>query len=399
MGSPAHNPGTWSTGEPALDAGGLTSCIVRPWSIQLRDANWASGHAGICLMADVLTASGGQLVAESGPTLTAQFDRPERAVNAARRLQRALYAFAESPDAAGFAASIVIHKPEDQVRTRPALAVDELLWPDFAAPGQILVSGSAHEILQFVPGLQFRPVPLEDGSSSPVYQELLWIDPGALDAWRALVVAASQVVRPTDQARRSDVGVAEVEALAEDSPVETLEDQYGDEFEASISSSDSPGKQKRLLIAGGMMLLALVAVLGLVLHMKSKISDRANVPQEPKIPIAVQPTARGQESANPSTSSEKQRALTEKAKPEPAELPTPANPHRATREAETGVAGYEGFTVKQVPQLVRKAEKDAGAGNYDSAKREYEIVLKLQPGNTAAKEGLRKLSLKISERR
>jgi hypothetical protein len=62
------------------------------------------------------------------------------------------------------------------------------------------------------------------------------------------------------------------------------------------------------------------------------------------------------------------------------------------------VAEYEGFTVKQVPQLIRRADADAGAGNYDAAKHEYEIVLHMQPNNTAAKEGLQKLSLKVSER-
>jgi hypothetical protein len=49
-------------------------------------------------------------------------------------------------------------------------------------------------------------------------------------------------------------------------------------------------------------------------------------------------------------------------------------------------------------QLVRRAGEDA-EGNYDAAKREYEIVLKLQSGNTPAKGSLRKLGLKVVERR
>ena len=34
-----------------------------------------------------------------------------------------------------------------------------------------------------------------------------------------------------------------------------------------------------------------------------------------------------------------------------------------------------------------------------NAKREYEIVLKLQPGNAEAQEGLRKLGMKIAGQR
>lgn len=402
MGRPANNPEAWSTGDPVLDAGGLTSCTVRPWLIELRDVNWASGHAGIRLMADVLTASGGQLVAEPGTTLTAQFDRPERTINAARRLQRALHAFTECPATAGFAASVVIHKPEDQVRHGPALAVDDLLRSALAAPGQILVSGSAHEILQFIPGLQFRPVPLRESGSSSVCQELLWIDPGVLDAWRARVVAASQVVQALEKEREADVGVPEVETAAEDSPVETPGDQYDGLSEPSVSGFDSPGKQnKRFWIAGAMVLLVLVATVGLVQHLKSKPKPKTGGERkEPKVQVVVQPPAPREEPAIPSTPSEKQQEGTKKTESGSAERPAPAKPHRAPRETEpVGIAEYAGFTVNQVPQLVRRADSDAGAGNYEAAKREYEIVLKLQPGNPAAKEGLRKLGLKISERR
>jgi multidrug efflux pump subunit AcrB len=77
----------------------------------------------------------------------------------------------------------------------------------------------------------------------------------------------------------------------------------------------------------------------------------------------------------------------------------PPNGRKATHETESSVAGYEGFTNKQIPQLLHRAEGDAGAGKYDDAKREYEIVLKLQPGNSTAQEGLRKLGMKIGGRR
>jgi hypothetical protein len=363
---------------------------------QLQELNWDSDHGGICLMADLLTASGGQLVFESGTTLTVQFDGPEKAVNAARRLQRALHAFADGSDTAGFAASIVIHKPEDKVRQRPALSVNDMLGSDFAAPGQILLSASAHEVLQFTPGMQFRFVTPDNDSFGSPYQELLWIDSGVLEDWQARVVAASQVTSPPDHAKESDLTVPEVEASAEGSPVQNSEDQNVLEFDAHTSGSDTPGRRTGLWVAACLAILALVGTIGFVLHMKSNKTTKAGMPQKPK--IAVQLTAHDQESQNPSHASEGQQAV-EEPKPEPPKPPAPAaKPHRA-RETDIGLEEYEGFTVKQVPQLIRKAEDDAGAGDYDAAKREYGIVLKLQPNNTAAKEGLYKLSLKVSEHR
>jgi hypothetical protein len=57
---------------------------------------------------------------------------------------------------------------------------------------------------------------------------------------------------------------------------------------------------------------------------------------------------------------------------------------------------HDDIAYRPHAQLVRRAGEDA-EGNYDAAKREYEIVLKLQSGNTPAKGSLRKLGLKISE--
>ena len=60
---------------------------------------------------------------------------------------------------------------------------------------------------------------------------------------------------------------------------------------------------------------------------------------------------------------------------------------------------YQGMSEKDIPLLLRKAEKDAGAGNYDDARREFDIVLHLDPGNAEAKQGMRKLELSEREAR
>ena len=64
-----------------------------------------------------------------------------------------------------------------------------------------------------------------------------------------------------------------------------------------------------------------------------------------------------------------------------------------------GMTEYEGFTSREIPQLLRRADADAGAGNYDQARRAYEIVLKLDPGNATAKQGLHRVDLREQEAR
>jgi hypothetical protein len=397
MGSPGQNPDCSSTVESALETSGLTSCSIRLWAIDRKDLRWSSGHAAVCLMADLLTAGGGQLVQETPGGLMAQFDRSERALTAARRLQRALYTFTEGRETNAFGASIVIYRPEDQVRPHLGLAVPDLLWSDFAAPGQILISGSAHEILQVIPGLQFHAVSL-DSNSSPAYHELLWIDPEVLAAWRERVMTAARLVPVLHQNQELEASPAEVGAGPTISPATALANPDGSQFGSSIP--DGPGKERRW-VAGGAILALLVITLGVVLYMRSGKTNATAAQQELKGKATVQqPPASVNGPATPGGAPQGEGAgAAEGAKPESGEVPVQAKPHKPTREAQTAVAEYDGFTPKQIPQLVRKAEEDAGAGNYEAARREYEIVLKLQPGNISAKEGLQKLSLKINERR
>ena len=63
------------------------------------------------------------------------------------------------------------------------------------------------------------------------------------------------------------------------------------------------------------------------------------------------------------------------------------------------VAEYAGMSEKDIPVLLRMAEKDAGAGSYDDARRKFAIVLHLDPGNAEAKQGMKKLDLSEREAR
>jgi Flp pilus assembly protein TadD len=51
------------------------------------------------------------------------------------------------------------------------------------------------------------------------------------------------------------------------------------------------------------------------------------------------------------------------------------------------------MTQKDIPQLLHWARADAGNGNYAKAAQEYRAILQLQPNNSDAREGLRKIQV------
>ena len=52
-----------------------------------------------------------------------------------------------------------------------------------------------------------------------------------------------------------------------------------------------------------------------------------------------------------------------------------------------------GVSLKDIPVLLRMAQQDAGAGNYAKARTEYRKILGLQPNNQDARDGLHKLDI------
>jgi uncharacterized membrane-anchored protein len=83
---------------------------------------------------------------------------------------------------------------------------------------------------------------------------------------------------------------------------------------------------------------------------------------------------------------------------EPANSARNASPP-ARRESPKKTAEYDGLTEKDIPRLIRMAQSDAGAGNYDDARREFNAVLHLDPNNQEARLGLRKVDMSEKEAR
>jgi serine/threonine protein kinase len=76
-----------------------------------------------------------------------------------------------------------------------------------------------------------------------------------------------------------------------------------------------------------------------------------------------------------------------------------AAPKRARPSLPPAPAVVEGFTRKDIPDLLRKADAAAGSGDYKSALYEYDIVIRLDRANARAHEGVRRAREAEKERR
>jgi hypothetical protein len=160
----------------------------------------------------------------------------------------------------------------------------------------------------------------------------------------------------------------------------------------------------------GVVALVLVAALIAILFRPTQVTRRPPPPQQdqavgPVSPENQPPVPPAPETRTSETKTQKSESAAEKPaakgavtvpRPQPPAKPSAGNRVKNTTEGVEEPEIYHesgGFTLKDLPQLLKMAQIDAGAGNYAKAKREYQKVLSLQPNNQDAKDGLHKLDL------
>ena len=414
---------------------------------------WSSESVCVYMIADLVAASLGRIANESPNVLAAHFDTCGQALVAARRIQATILEFLSGSPGEAVGAAILIYQPTGAEAGLNAESLRAVLAR--ARAGQILFAESLAQYWRDVPGIEFRAVPAMSGSGAEQMRlaELLWSTPEQGARLQRLVLeeppapapapepeapsmgATMMVNVPSLSPRRDehsgpvappstrDFAFSESSESSPQAPVPEARQRTGSirvEPESTADAGDSLlqglDEEKPFLTRGkiliGVVGVVLLAALITVLYWpvpQSKVrvpaseptvpstpSGKASVPQ----PTPEQPPAAKTEAPTPPSSADKSANVPQKTKPKPTTHP-PNKPATETPAAEVkppivppppaAVDEVDGFTKKDIPSLLRMARKDVGDGRYDDARNEYRKILRLQPDNQDAKDGMQKL--------
>jgi hypothetical protein len=339
------------------------------------ELSWNIRSALVYMIADLVAGSDGVLLTDQRATMAAQFETPAKALHAATQIQWAIKEFARHRPDCCSAAALVIHGDTERelIEGRDSGGADApgryLL--QYSKPAQILMTEGAYEKLREMPGLRFRPVapPVTSGSDLVIRgQELIWRTPETPSRSSEALPQATQIFAQNGEQ-------LSVKVLPMPESILAHQDEQ-------LTDVRSPVLKRSLAAAGAVIVLSVVFGM-IAYHRKPVVVDHTSGTHQPTPePVNVPP-----EQIAPVVNSEVPESPTPQTEPVPKSKP----PKKQLEKP--GNKGPSDFSAQQIPILLRKAEEDAGAGDYGKARREYNIVLQLDPNNATAKQGLRRLDL------
>jgi hypothetical protein len=438
--NPDRSPGLWSTEQ----GGDATDIVVRLWGPQRPDRRtvptWKTDSVLVYMIADLVGASRGRIAEESPAILGAHFDGSRQAIVAAKRIQTSVLEFLACRPSERVGAAILIYKPRTSDPTGFSTeTVQQTLGQ--AKPGQILLAENISERLRDLPGVEFHPVPpltTVMGDRQTELTELVWTTPEQIALLQGSVVDASEprtvdgpaagatVIVDSQMvdsrfARRERTGqaVPPVAGTADfvfkdgsETASRHVQHRAPTAEELSRGTSILQGLDEleerplitRTRIIVGLVAVVLVAALIGVFH---RPTHNSRLPiQLPQEQTATEGSDKGT-TATPEPEAKTPRPESETVKPAanvPAVVAKPRPPAKASvdnrgknkkdNSVEPEIVEESGgLSQNDIPGLLGMAVKDTGDGRYPEARREYRKVLKLQPNNLEAKDGLRKLDL------
>ncbi len=385
------------------------------------------------MVADLLSISGCEIQEESEASFTANFQDAVHAVRAARHLQRMIRGFCSASEPGCLNGCVTLSNAEEPPPSLDLglLHQTQVLHP--ALPGQIILVGGLCESARLIPGLQFAP--LSGGVAAPdargrVRTVLHLLPPASGEDAADKPIA----FRVTSTGTKRRVTTAELVAMSNAAAEARMAADGNAGEEAQLAAATRPAgkgplveegderKRKLPLLWIGIGGAAAAVVVGGLLLMSSphKSAAPAATPASASIqpPVAEAPAPVALAPVAPAAVGPKLPRVSPAAQPKPVavvaepvaaadsgEKPLSAKERRAQEKEElaakkkAAAEGGEGdpkapkggaglISAADINYLLSTAQKDAGDGKYDKAILEFQTVLKYEPSNAAAKEGL-----------
>jgi hypothetical protein len=444
--NPDQSSRPWS-GDARADA---TDLVIRLWSPQ-RSAppTWKTDSVLVYMVADLVGASHGRIAEDSPAIMGAHFDSSRHALVAAKRIQTSILEFLTCRPGERVGAAILLYRPtaSDPTEFSPEIVQQALRQ---VKPGQILLAKNISQQLRDLPGVEFRNIPAVTtimGERQPELSELVWTTPERV---ALLQVSVSDEVEPQSPDLPT-IGatvivhspLARQESIREGAPpaagsgkvvakngFETVSQEAGqaannpqDRGPAFAEGDDEFGERPfitRSRVILGLVAVVLVTALIAVLYRPAHVSklplpvqlDQSSAREIPgrQPPATTEPEAKTPEPESKIVKTEiaKPQKINKSLVKSPAKVTVGAQPQmsdnvsvdnrsKSQKDTPEAQAYYSdesgGVSLKDIPVLLRMAQQDAGAGNYNKARTEYRKILGLQPGNQDARDGLHKLDI------
>jgi hypothetical protein len=327
---------------------------------------------------------------------TQGFDDLGRALAASRALQVAFEGFRTAVPTARANVSVVLDSsaPEEAVSPQASLSVEQKDLLDFAKPSQVLITQAFYDrIAPYQPAL--RTFPLRAG----VY-EFLWTSEQRLDELQAEAELMPTLIQPPTAADAFEDTV--VVPVIKTAPKPRLKEPDAKPAPQPVLDIDDPPPARWLSTTKILAISGVVAVLLVVAYLVNargsgkstkQVAQNSPVVQQPAISLPQSPPPTQPDSTPPVTS--RSGGATEKAAvPTPPKPPKPyTEPDRSLTPLTTSSKPARGHNCSiddgEIPSYLNLADRYRNSGKYESAIRNYNLVLGCQPGNRQAQAGLR----------
>lgn len=327
---------------------------------------------------------------------TQGFDDLGRALAVTRAMQVAFEGFRTAAPAARANVSLVLDSslPDEGAPGQAGLSVEQKDLLKVAKPSQVLITQAFYDrIAHYQPAL--RTFPLRAG----VY-EFLWTNEQRLDELQAEVELAPTLIQPPAAAAEAFDETVVVPVIKTPEPRWRPADPAP--VPLPVLEIDEPPPARwfstaKILVIGSLAVVLLVVGYLMTTGVFSKSTKQVAVSspavEHPVVPSGSISTPPRPDSNPPATSTPtgaKTNPAQHPLKPQKPPVVAPDNPPAVPLPATKTAKGRNcSIDDGEIPSYLNLAERYRNSGKYESAIRNYNLVLGCQPGNRQAKDGLR----------